>query len=87
MLIDAAFVGLLHLANIASIAAVGGITNNARQAVNWHPILESTPRTYGILSFGGNTLGYISHLLGSLVTNPKYYNGLGKVEVQILIFP
>ena len=52
MLVDAAFVVLLRLANIDSIAAIAGIfINYARQAVRWHPILESEPRPNGILAF------------------------------------
>ena len=52
MLIDPAFVVLLRLANIDSIAAIAGIfINYARQAVRWHPILESEPRPNRILAF------------------------------------
>ena len=51
-MVDAAFVVLLCLANIDSIAAIASIfINYARQAVRWHPILESEPRPNGILAF------------------------------------
>ena len=52
MLVDAAFVVVLRLANIDSIAAIASIfINYARQAVRWHPILESEPPANGILAF------------------------------------
>ena len=52
MLVYGAFVVLLCLANVDSIAAIAVIfINYARQAVRWHPILESEPRPNGILAF------------------------------------
>ena len=61
MLVHAAFVGLLCLANIDSVAAVAGIIINSTR--HWQIILEYVPRSDSILAFVYEPLVYLGIIL------------------------